>query len=152
MLIETGRVVAVEEGYLWIETVRQSVCGTCAAQKGCGHGLLNQVSDGRRSYLQVSSRDHPRGAFSIDDQVRIGIPESTVLRGSTILYLLPLAAMLAGAVFGAQLPGAGDLEPSLGALAGFVAGFGAVRLHALGASKNPALQPRLLGQAPVSGE
>jgi len=151
MLTETGRVVAIEEGYLWIETVRQSVCGTCAAQKGCGHGLLNQVSDGRRSYLQVSTLGYASDAFSIDDHVRIGIPESTVLRGSTILYLLPLAAMLVGAVLGAQVPGAGDLEPSLGALAGFALGFGAVRLHALGASKNPALQPKLLGQAPIPG-
>ena len=46
MLIETGRVVAVEanEEALWVETIRQSTCGSCAANKGCGHGLLNRAN------------------------------------------------------------------------------------------------------------
>ena len=52
MLVETGRVVAVEEDSLWVETIRQSTCGSCAAQKGCGHGLLNRYADGKRGYIQ----------------------------------------------------------------------------------------------------
>ena len=43
MLLETGRVVAVDADSVWVETIRRTTCGSCAVQKGCGHGLLNQL-------------------------------------------------------------------------------------------------------------
>ena len=53
MLTETGRVVAVDGDRLWVETIRKSTCGSCAAQKGCGHGLLNRISDNQRGLIPV---------------------------------------------------------------------------------------------------
>ena len=46
MLIETGRVVALEGNTVWVETLRQSACGSCSARAGCGHGVLNAVAPG----------------------------------------------------------------------------------------------------------
>ena len=40
MLTETGRVVAVDDDGLWVETVRRSTCNACGVRQGCGHGLL----------------------------------------------------------------------------------------------------------------
>ena len=90
--------MAVEPDSLWVETIRQSTCGSCAAQKGCGHGLLNRYSDGKRGYVRVLGSDQLAAAdCRVDDQVLIAIPEEVILRGSLILYMLPLVSMLSGA-------------------------------------------------------
>jgi sigma-E factor negative regulatory protein RseC len=148
VLTETGRVVAVEPGKLWVETIRQSVCGSCAAQKGCGHGLLNQIGDGHRNYLQLSSRSFSRNQFQIDDRVTIGVPERLMLRGSAVLYLLPLACMLlASLVMPTLLPAISELASIGGAVGGFAVGLLLVRWHARYHQDNPDFQPRLLGLA-----
>ena len=72
MLIETGRVVAVDAQGLWVETIRQSTCGSCAARSGCGHGLLNRMSDGRQGYIRVLPGDQSIESVRINDQVLIG--------------------------------------------------------------------------------
>jgi sigma-E factor negative regulatory protein RseC len=148
VLTETARVVAVESGKLWVETIRQSVCGSCAAQKGCGHGLLNQIGDGNRNYLQVSSTEFPGDEFKIDDQVTIGVSERLMLRGSAVLYLLPLACMLLAAlVLPTLLPLMSELASIGGAAGGFAVGLLLVRWHARYHHGNPDFQPRLLGLA-----
>jgi sigma-E factor negative regulatory protein RseC len=145
MLIETGRVVAVEQEAVWVETIRQSTCGSCAVNKGCGHGLLNRMADGRTGYVRVLPGSVSPGRCAIDDQVRIGIPEQVILQGSVVVYMLPLLLMLAG---GAAASGlwSGPAEPAAvgGAVAGLLLGFGLVHWHARRHRDDPALQPVLL--------
>ena len=148
MLTETARVVAVENNCLWVETVRQSVCGSCAANQGCGHGLLNRIGDGRRSYLRLSSQDFPAGEFGVDDQVSIAIPEELLLRSSFMVYLVPiLCTLLLAAALPALIAGPNDLVAVAGAGLGFGLGVALVRLHAWVHRYDPAMQPQLLGLA-----
>jgi sigma-E factor negative regulatory protein RseC len=143
MLTETGRVVAVESDSLWVETIRQSTCGSCQASKGCGHGLLNRIRQQRHGLIRVlPGREYPANC-SIDDEVRIGIPEGVVLQGSLLVYLLPLLGMLAGAAGAEWLAGS---EPAtvLGAVLGFAAGAAAVRLHAWRHRQDASLHPVLI--------
>ena len=145
MLIETGRVVAVDPDGLWVETIRQSTCGTCAAQKGCGHGLLNRISDGKSVYIRVLPGNKRSGECSVDDQVRISIPEEVILRGSLIVYMLPLVCMLSGAAAAVGLlHGNQDVLAALGAATGFGLGFAIVRWHASRHRNDRSLQPTLL--------
>jgi sigma-E factor negative regulatory protein RseC len=145
MLIETGRVVAVEQEAVWVETIRQSTCGSCAANKGCGHGLLNRMADGRTGYVRVLPGSVSPGRCAIDDQVRIGIPEQVILQGSIVVYMLPLLLMLAGAATVSGL-WSGPAEPAAvgGAVAGLLLGFALVYWHARRHRDDPALQPVLL--------
>lgn len=146
MLTETGRVVGLEADALWVETMRRSTCGACAAQKGCGHGLLNSIADGKRGYIRVMPGEHPVAHYKINDQVQISIPEEVILRGSFIAYGLPLLAMLAGALAAANLlPGSGDLAVSGGAAVGLALGYVLVRWHSRRHRRDPAFQPVLLG-------
>ena len=145
MLTETGRVVAVDPDGLWVETIRQSTCGTCVAQKGCGHGLINRISDGKRSYIRVLPGEQDPGDCSVDDQVLISIPEEVILRGSLIVYILPLLCMLAGSAAAVGLlHGNQDGLAALGAVGGFVLGFGLVRWHAAHHRYDRSFQPVLL--------
>lgn len=151
MLIETGRVVAVEPESLWVETIRQSTCGSCAARQGCGHGLLNRIADGRSGYVRVLRGDSNSPQCAVDDQVRISIPEQVILRGSVVVYMLPLFCMLAGAaLFAYLLPAGPEALSVLGAGLGLVVGFGLVRWHAWRHRHDRSLQPSLLEVVPRS--
>ncbi|MCB1700709.1 MAG: SoxR reducing system RseC family protein [Pseudomonadales bacterium] len=153
MLIETGRVVALEDGALWVETIRQSTCGSCAANKGCGHGLLNRIADGRTGYVRVLSGAVAAEQCAVDDQVRIGIPEQVILRGSMLIYMLPLVCMLAAAsalqvLWPATGPGAPEWAAIGGAVIGLAIGFSLVYWHAWRHSNDRDLQPTLLAVLP----
>jgi sigma-E factor negative regulatory protein RseC len=145
MLIETGRVVAVDSDGLWVETIRQSTCGSCQAQKGCGHSLLNRIGEGKRGYIRVLPGDKGPDDCAVDDQVRISIPEEVILRGSLVVYMLPLLCMLAGAAAAVgALQGSQDVLAALGAALGFGIGFALVRWHAWYHRHDLSLQPTLL--------
>lgn len=145
MLTEVARVVAVETDSLWVETIRKTTCGSCAAQKGCGHGLMNQYASGRRSYIRVLPGARQVSECRIDDQVLIAIPEEVILRGSMIAYLLPVLLMIAGAAAGAWLfPQWQDPAAAIGAFAGMGAGYVLVRLHSVQHRSDASFQPTLL--------
>jgi len=148
LLTENARVVAVEEGSIWVETVRQSVCGSCSAARGCGHGLLNRLGDGRRSYLRLSSEAFADDRFEVGDEVAIGISESLMVTGSFVVYLAPLICMLAAALVAPRIfPAGADVAAIVGAGLGLLLGMGLVRLHAWLHRGDSALQPVLLGPA-----
>lgn len=145
MLTESGRVVGLEADGVWVETIRRSTCGTCAAQKGCGHGLLHRISEGKRGYIRVLPGAHPIDYYKIDDQVLISIPEEVILRGSLVAYVMPLVAMLAGALSAVNgLSGNEDLLAVGGAAVGLALGFALVRWHAAHHRGDPGFQPVLL--------
>ncbi len=148
---ETGRVVAIEADGVWVETIRQSTCGSCSARKGCGHGLLNRGADGRSGYIRVLPGRLSLAELAVDDQVRFAIPGSVIVRGSLVVYALPLLLLLVGAVAGSRfatgtavLPA--DLYALAGAGLGFTIGAVAVRWHARLHRGDVRLQPTLVAR------
>lgn len=149
MLTESGRVVALEADSLWVETIRRSTCGACAAQKGCGHGLLNRIRDGQRGLVRVLPGEFRLSDYRINDEVQIGVPDDVIVRGSLIVYMLPLLTLLGGAALASHwFPAASDLAAAVGMLVGFAAGLLLVRWHAWRHRDDRRLQPVLAG-APV---
>ena len=147
MLTEVGRVVAIEDDSLWVETLRQSTCGACVAQKGCGHGLLNRMGSRGRNYIRVLLGNQLSAQYALDDQVRIAIPEQVVLRSSFVVYVIPLFCMLllAAGLTHILPQQSADLMAAMGAVLGFLLGIALVRLHAWWHRNDMELQPRLLG-------
>ncbi len=92
--------------------------------------------------LTETGREDPANC-QVDDQVRIGIPEEVVLRGSLLVYLLPLLTALAGTAL-ASSTAAGEGATIVGAALGFALGFGLVRLHAWRHRDDTRLHPVLL--------
>jgi len=154
MIEEVGRVVAREGDRVWIEAERQSSCGGCSAASGCGTQVLKGVF-GRRS-LRLPADDTTNA--QVGEQVRFGLREEALLRGSLAVYLLPLLALMGGALLGEVLGpqwGWGDSEgPSLvlGGL-GLAAGFWWVRGFGRAAGRDGRFRAvvleRLQGAAPV---
>ncbi len=143
MIEERGRVLSVEEGAVWVETVRSSTCGNCAAKAGCGQALLARVSSGARRGFIRALTDR---SWQIGDEVFIGIPEDAVVRGALWVYLTPLLGLFAAALL-AQALGAAEPMVILAAVSGLIAGFAVVRWHGQRAQRDPQLMPQVLRSA-----
>lgn len=144
MLIETGKIVAVEDDGLWVETIARSTCGSCAAEKGCGQSLMAKWT-GHTSYLWVSLAGRDSSWYQVGASVRLGIPEQVVANGSLLVYLLPLLAML-GATVVAGAMNAGEGVSILAGLSGLIAGGALVRWHAHLTRHDSRLQPVLVDE------
>ena len=140
MIEEQGRVLSVEPGAVWVETVRRSTCGSCQARAGCGQALLHKVaSRSRQGFVRVlTDRSH-----QIGEEVVIGIPEQAVVSGSTWVYLVPLAGLFLFALLAQALSLA---EPWIivAAGAGLLLGLLTVRLQGRRHAGDPRFQPQVL--------
>ena len=147
MIEESGRIVAVEGDFAWVESERASACGSCAVEKGCGTSAIAKVFGRRRMQLRVLNRINAR----VGDDVVVGISESGLLRGSLAVYAAPLAGLFAGALTGhlagRQLLTTGsDLPAIAGALAGFLVALLWLRNFSRTSAKDVGYQPVVLRQ------
>ena len=140
MIEESGRVVALEEGAVWVETLRKTTCSSCSANAGCGQGLMDKLGVGRqRGFVRVLSDLQ----LSLDDVVVIGIREDLVLRMAVLVYLLPLLGLLAGALLASSLELSEGLV-ILSALTSLFLSWLVVRWHTRRTQDDPARQPVVL--------
>ncbi len=144
MILETGRVVAIEPEGLWVETIQRSVCGSCKAEKGCGQSLLAKWG-ANPSYLWVLLEGRDSANYQIGDDVQIGIGEDAVVKASMLAYVMPMLLLLLGAVLG-QVVGGSDLYSGLGALAGLILGGVLLYWHSVVSRYDSRLQPVLVDE------
>ena len=137
MLTEKGRVVAIEGDTVWVETLRQSTCGSCTARSGCGHGMLNGAMPGASRGLVKTRLSADAGLdLKIHDEVEISIPEGGFLRAAALLYAVPMMATLAAALLTDHFlvsevasQSSTDLQVTAAAAAGLAAGLLLVRYY-----------------------
>lgn len=141
MLEETGLVVRSTPAGVWVETVRQSSCGSCAARKGCGQRLLAEVGQGRRFEVRA---DNPRRLeLRSGDRVVLGLAENALLMASAMVYLVPLALMLLLAVLAQQAAVAEPWVVAAG-VAGLGLGFLLARWFGRHAASGCRLHPEII--------
>lgn len=138
MLEQDGIVISVSEGMAEVSVTPQSACGSCSAKSGCGTSLVASLFPERSSRFTVRNR---LGAKT-GEQVVIGLHESALQSASLVLYLIPLAGLIFGAMGGIYLSehilrGPSELLSILLGFAGMGAGFILVKYlgqHARGLS------------------
>ncbi len=146
-MIEHGRVVAVEDDAYWVETISSNACGSCAAQKGCGQGLLSEYFEGRSNHLRVLKGAASDTEYALDDQISFEVADSALLASAFVVYTLPLIAMLVLAAVADALWQSTAAAP-LGAAAGFIVGFLPARMMNSALRNSRRLQPVVVGPAP----
>jgi len=99
MIEESAKVTQVDGEWVWVQAIAQSACGSCQAQKGCGHSLLAKVG---QKQIDIKL---PRNAMdlAVNDDVIIGVPEQAVLRSSLLMYGAPLLMMVVAAGLGSMM-------------------------------------------------
>ncbi len=96
MIEETATVVKCEGEFAWVEAQRQTTCGSCAANKGCGTSVLAKIVGKKVARMKAINRAQAREG----DTVIVGMNEAALVKGSLAVYLLPLVFMLLFAVTG----------------------------------------------------
>lgn len=141
MIEETGKVVAVEDGAVWVETIRESACHSCSAKSGCGHSALSKL--GRQT---VHMRAGTTQRYQVGEEVIIGVPETVVVTSSVLAYLMPLVVALVFAIPVDALTHS-DGYTALAGLAGLSLGFVALRVHFKRNQHDERYQPQVLRRA-----
>ena len=90
MVEETASVLKVDGDIVWVQAIQQSACGSCQAQKGCGHSLLAKVGQKQIDIPVLRNGIN----VNIGDQVIIGVAEQAILKSSMIMYGIPLLSMM----------------------------------------------------------
>jgi sigma-E factor negative regulatory protein RseC len=145
MIEQTGRVVAVERGVAWVQTVQQSTCNACSANKGCGTAVLNKLSGGR--VTQTPCKDHL--GVNVGDTVVIGIPDDALLKASFLVYFMPLMLLVLGALVGDHWWPGNELYSILTGLFGLFVGFALVKMIASSSRMEADTQPILVKRIAV---
>jgi len=139
-LIETAaRIVRLEGGAAWVASEAPSSCGACGG-KGCGSSLFSRVWHPREPEYRVLN---PIGA-DLDERVVVGLPDGALVKAATASYLMPISALLLGAMLGNTL----YLEPGavLGGLLGLALA-GLLLRHWRGPSVVPVILRRSTDEA-----
>jgi sigma-E factor negative regulatory protein RseC len=98
MLEEIGVVSSIEKQadsqIICVETQIKSTCGSCEAQSNCGTGAIAKVFANKREKLTFNYQ----GVISIGQQVKLGIPEQSLLKASSLVYILPIFVLIFSAL------------------------------------------------------
>ena len=137
MLEEIAYVVAVQESLLIAETQSRGACSHCRTAS-CTTSVVAKLFGVRRNRLVMENSLGARPG----DQVRIGIPDRTLVLASLMAYLLPLLCMLGTTALG-KLAGVSEFFLSLLALVGLAMGFFIVHRVSRGGLSHR-YEPRLL--------
>jgi sigma-E factor negative regulatory protein RseC len=95
MAQEKGFVTSTtEDGWAQVVTERKDACGDCGASHCC-------VSFGSSSEIAVTALN--RAGARAGDLVSVSLSSGAVVKGAAIVYLIPLAGLLSGALIGRGL-------------------------------------------------
>lgn len=148
MIEESGRVVALAPGAVWVETERNSTCSGCSVRGGCGQGLVERLGIRNRRGLILALSDH---RLSVGDTVVVGIRESVLLRGAVLVYLFPLIMLFISAIIASKLF-ASEPYVMVAGLGGFMLAWLVVRKRSRQTSIDSTLQPVVLRAAIAAEE
>lgn len=119
MIEERARVIAVEDNQLLLEAETSAACNACAAKQGCGTSVLSKWIGGKFTRFQATNTVNAR----VGDEVVVGLAEEAMLKGSVLVYLLPLLAMIGFALLADSLISADAASRDLLVMISAVIGF-----------------------------
>lgn len=143
LITERARVLRVADGVAWVQCESQAGCARCAAGQGCGGGLFAKLLRSRLQELPVVLPTGRERDPVVDEWLLIGLSTAAVQSASMLMYGLPLAGLLLGAISGSSML-ANDLVAFLGGAAGFAAGLLLARACAVRIAGGGRLQPVML--------
>lgn len=128
MVEQNATVIAVRDGNAVVETVPESSCNSCSVKAGCGTSVLSRTVGRKVIHFEIANTVDA----GVGDRVVLGLPEDAIVKGSLLMYLLPLLLMFALALLADYLLPAEaalrDLKIAATALLGLVASIGLDRL------------------------
>lgn len=143
MIEERGEVTAVDGGFAWVACRAQQDCARCAAGQGCGGGILGRWLADRLHRVRVVHD----GSARVGECVVIAVSERALFLAAALVYGVPLATALAGAVAGRMVSGT-EVAAFAGLVLGLGAGFLWVRAFSRKIPVQRWFQPAIVRRAP----
>lgn len=122
-----------------LEIERKIACGLCGQTRGCGNSIWGKLFAHQSTAFKAQNLINAK----VGDSVIVGINEKALLKSALLLYILPLASMLIGAILATQIYDTNGYA-MLGALVGLVLGFVWVKGHTMSNSYFKLQQPVIL--------
>lgn len=122
-----------------LEIERKIACGLCGQTRGCGNSIWGKLFAHQSTAFKAQNLIDAK----VGDSVIVGINEKALLKSALLLYILPLASMLIGAILATQIHDTKGYA-MLGALVGLVLGFVWVKGRAMSSSYFKLQQPVIL--------
>lgn len=123
-----------------LEIERKTACGLCGQTRGCGNSIWGKLFAHQSSAFKAQNRINAK----VGESVIVGINEKALLKSALLLYILPLATMLIGAILATKLFADTNGNAMLGAVIGLVLGFVWVKGHTMSSSYFRLQQPVIL--------
>ncbi|WP_432463572.1 SoxR reducing system RseC family protein [Agarivorans sp. QJM3NY_33] len=143
LIIETAKVVALEQGYAVVECVSKSACGSCGSAEHCGNSSIAKAFPHRVHRLSVKLTEE----VQVGEQIDLGLNAKNMLTSALLIYLVPLLCLIVGAGLGQFLfaqQSSNEWGVVLMALLSLGLGFVSVRLFAKRVSRQLQYRPKML--------
>jgi sigma-E factor negative regulatory protein RseC len=98
MIEEQVQVIEIIDNQIVLQAQTQSACGSCSASKGCGTSVLSRVVGQKFTRFQVDNNINAE----VGDTLIVGISEDALLKGSLMMYVIPILGMLVFALLAEQ--------------------------------------------------
>lgn len=135
MMEEVARVVSSDDnGWLTVEVELKSTCKSCSSSDSCGTSAVAQAFSAKTQQFSIPSTR----ACEAGELLKLGLPESVILKAAALIYLLPLLGLFIGAAFGHFFSGLVEMDSNLCAMT--FAAIGAVLAWTLGRYKAKQLE------------
>ncbi len=80
--------------YIDLSCEQKSSCSHCSSQKSCGTGLVSKAVGKKSLHWQMNTQK----SLKVGQVVEIGFPEGSLIKSALIVYLIPLIALIVGAL------------------------------------------------------
>lgn len=127
MIEEYAIIIARVDKQATLELERRTACGLCGKKRGCGNATWGKLLGHANHTFNAENLINA----NVGDSVIVGIDENAVLNTAFFLYVVPLLAMLIGAVL-AEYFFDNEFYVMLSALLGLVLGFLWVKGYLIG--------------------
>ncbi|MGI2257795.1 SoxR reducing system RseC family protein [Shewanella sp. GXUN23E] len=100
MMEQKARVIGQDSpDWVLVEVEMKSACNHCDNSDNCGTGSVAKAFSAKLQQFAV-----PAGRqYQVGDMLKLGLPESVVLKSAALVYLPPLFGLLAGGLMGQWL-------------------------------------------------
>lgn len=118
MITERGIVTSLNRDFVTVSLQRSDTCHACSARTMCGTSAIGNFLGQKHNSVTI------RNSIGAEpgEQVVVSIPETGLLKTALLMYILPLLAMLVGAmIMGAWFDS--EFAAVIGGVSGLLAGF-----------------------------
>ena len=146
MMEQVAKVIGSDsDGWVTVQVEMKSACSHCSQGESCGTSAVAKAFSSKFQVFSLATTEfYPNGTL-----LRLGLPESVVLKAAALVYLLPLIGMFVGGTLGNILATALDANRDAISLllavlvAVFAWSLGKRQAHALEATAQPVILANL---------